>query len=656
MHEKTTNRTATSPLLLALLTAFIMGLSAFAADPSPEQKAYDEARRARSSISQKIFDHSLKAEVAAAPFVKARDTYREIEQAIQAAETETGPQAAEKRKKAQDRLKSYRYNVYAHKCLAYLSEDTQGKKLVDKYGAAERAVEQAFANLVHARGEVLPHEWFQTLPRPSFKEGHSLLKLSRFGWSIPFELKVELADHWGYALPISGYLGDTDIDLLNVPFSEQARLVELAKRDSDTYKIAVILNRHFPANPPEGTWTRDADGHRINGQGKSIDGTEWGGNQGTVISLTAPDALAEEMGRGRAGVVARLRERVPISIILNGGEYGLGVYGFAGPAWEKYPDILAAKGDRSWFAFISQRKSHHEKIIADIVIQAARDADAYVYYTVSAGGDRNRYGHVWKWLGADFKDLHVISDFVSEAVYYSHWNSGFMGEIDILTKRLNGIPVELAHNRPLAYHWFWAGMQDKKCDINRYRGLIKMIYITGCIGGNAGNYDNSARPTSFKPDAPGFYYQEMVALARVHALFSHLDTYIRDGDLLPGEHCHPWSKSQSAYEFLPQELAKTVALKEAPEAPKPILPPGRPVRVLVRKYRPGDEWLVGAWAADGKAQPATVNISGAGTITLNARPGGSVYLIRKNGDAVEMHLCDPDEAYPSRSFVPPPWW
>ena len=45
-------------------------------------------------------------------------------------------------------------------------------------------------------------EHLQAEPRPIFKEGHTLLPLSRWGWSLPVETSVELCEHWGYALDL----------------------------------------------------------------------------------------------------------------------------------------------------------------------------------------------------------------------------------------------------------------------------------------------------------------------------------------------------------------------------------------------------------------------------------------------------------------------
>ena len=48
-------------------------------------------------------------------------------------------------------------------------------------------------------------EHLQAEPRPVFKEGHTLLPLSRWGWSLPVETSLELCEHWGYGLEFGSY-------------------------------------------------------------------------------------------------------------------------------------------------------------------------------------------------------------------------------------------------------------------------------------------------------------------------------------------------------------------------------------------------------------------------------------------------------------------
>jgi hypothetical protein len=57
-------------------------------------------------------------------------------------------------------------------------------------------------NLADAR--LTPAAWLASQPKPQFLAGHTLLPLTRFGWTLPFEARVELAEHWGYALEFGG--------------------------------------------------------------------------------------------------------------------------------------------------------------------------------------------------------------------------------------------------------------------------------------------------------------------------------------------------------------------------------------------------------------------------------------------------------------------
>jgi hypothetical protein len=128
------------------------------------------------------------------------------------------------------------------------------------------------------------------------------------------------------------------------------------------------------------------------------------------------------------------------------------------------------------------------------------------------------------------------------------------------------------------------------------------------IGGNAGYYqflgrDGFSRP--FAADHPPHWLQQLAAVAQVHAAFSHLEDFLRNGDLLPGPAKHRISKDSPAFEF----------------------PTGdKNVRVLARKHRQRAEWLVTAWVAEGDAREVTVQIPELGEVRLRARPDGAVYL------------------------------
>ncbi len=126
------------------------------------------------------------------------------------------------------------------------------------------------------------------------------------------------------------------------------------------------------------------------------------------------------------------------------------------------------------------------------------------------------------------------------------------------------------------------------------------------IGGVAGyfSYPKGGFDAAFSPDKPPQYLVQMVILGRVHALFSHQEPFLRQGDLLPGPNRHAKVTDQPAYEF----------------------PTGKPNRrVLARKMPKEAKWLITAWASDGAEGPATVEIPELGAVSLQARAIGSVY-------------------------------
>jgi hypothetical protein len=152
-------------------------------------------------------------------------------------------------------------------------------------------------------------------------------------------------------------------------------------------------------------------------------------------------------------------------------------------------------------------------------------------------------------------------------------------------------------------------------DLDRYTGFLKCLYTAGMVGGNAGYYayPQGGFDASFDEKDPPHWLLQMIALSRVHALFSHLENDIRHGRLLPGPKMHIWSKDQPAYEF----------------------PTGdEDARVVIRRNREQATWLATAWAAGGETRDVTVTVPEAGEITLTARPDGGVYRLHLSNGRV----------------------
>ena len=475
--------------------------------------------------------------------------------------------------------------------------------------------------------------WLKSQPKPAFRAGYTLPRLTRYAWSLPFETRVELTENWGYALEYGGYVGN--LDALADPNSNESRVLALAKSDPKRYPVAVICSRQLPGKeaPPE-TWTRDKDGKAINGQAKSMDGTTWSEGDGAIFSPEAPLSMWQLAGKYRADPLAELRKRgLPIDIVLNGGEYGLGVIGFGKKLWEMDPAVIAAinkepfKGD--WATYISYRKGQAEKAIADVVRKAVPDRSLYIFYTAGGGHLRNKYWGQWEWEFA-WKHMRGVSDLPSNEAYFNHYNSGFTGRENLLTLALNAVAAEIATGDTLSYNWICAGWprgdEKKHCaDLARWTGFLKCYYTAGMIGANVGYYDlpPGGFDASFPAAQPPVWLLQKVASSHVHALFSQYEELIRQGDLLPGPMKHAISTNDPAFEF----------------------PTGDDTaRVLVRKQRGKPVWLVTAWAADGADRTVSVRVPELGRVELQARVCGSVYRASLDKGQVTLVQLDPEGA------------
>ena len=480
--------------------------------------------------------------------------------------------------------------------------------------------------LLLAAADTTPGEWLKQQTPPVFRAGQALPPLTRYGWVLPMDARIELAERWGYCLEFSGYVTPQVVDkALGDPKSDEAKCVELAAKDPRRYPLAVICSRELPTTGPPEMWTRDAQGKFLSAEAKSYDGTVWDAKMRTVYSPEAPDDIWRQAGEFRAAPLRRLREKCPIAIVLNGGEYGLGVSGFARKVWELDPAVVKAKGQRTWFDYISERKGRAETLIADAVRAAVPDRQLYIYYTAGGGTHRNRWGGWAEWEYG-YEWMKPVSDLPTAEFYYRHFNSGFTGDMDLLTFVLNAKGREIAAGRPLSFSWVCAGWPRGKdeavdlADIERWSGFLSCLYAAGTVTANAGYYayPKGGFAVKFPADQPPHWLRQMVATARVHARFSHLEAWLRQGDLLPGPDKHRWSKDQPAYQF----------------------PTGdKTAHVLVRKLRDRPEWLLCAWTADGPDRDVTVTVPELGPVPVRATAGAGVYrAVVKDGKAVVTAL------------------
>ncbi len=456
-------------------------------------------------------------------------------------------------------------------------------------------------------------ETLQAGPRPLFKEGHSLLPLSTWGPEFDFEVRRELCEHWGYCLQF-GRLRPELVRQLDDPQSTVSRVCALCASDPVKYPLHVITApafsiRSFIDELPPDTWCRDAEGNLIDGK------QTW--------SPEAPDSAFEMIADYEADMLAEVLKRAPIAVLTNGGEYGLSVEGHHEKVWERDPKVVAARGEQSWYEYISRQKARQEMIVTRRLQALVPDRKLYIYYFTDGSAHRMRYSG-WKRWEWDYRDMQPVSDMPNSSVYYRHYNDGWSGKYDMLTMALNCVGGHRALGEDLSYNWLspgWPGEgrpDPPVSDAEHYTGYLKCNYTAGMIGGVAGY---------FAYDPVESWVWQLMSLGRVHAVFSHLDDFLRQSDLLPGPSMHAWSTDQPAYEFPTGEAD---------------------CRVLCRKHRERDEWLLCAWAAAGEDREVQVEIPELGRVTLQATAVGRLYRGRLAEGGAVVESVDQDAGAPGR--------
>ena len=70
------------------------------------------------------------------------------------------------------------------------------------------------------------------------------------------------------------------------------------------------------------------------------------------------------------------------------------------------------------------------------------------------------------------------------------------------------------------------------------------------------------------------------------------------------------------------------------------------MRILARKHKTRPEWLITAWAADGRSRNVTCRIPELGEVVLQARPEASVYFISLAGPRLRVQWQDKNVVIP----------
>jgi hypothetical protein len=210
---------------------------------------------------------------------------------------------------------------------------------------------------------------------------------------------------------------------------------------------------------------------------------------------------------------------------------------------------------------------------------------------------------------------------------------------DLLTKYLNAVGYNFTIGYSNNYTWTTGGWAtsntNQLAEIPRYKGFLKMLYTGGMVSQLPGYYlvpagsvpsifGHNGFAGIFPTNLPPHWLLQIEASSRVHAQFTWLEDWLFNADLISGPQYHLRMYGQPAYEF-------TNTVNDVY------------CRVMARKHREREEWLVTAWASYGEARDVTVNIPDLGDVTVTAHPEASIYTATVAGglkllDATGQHV------------------
>ena len=139
-----------------------------------------------------------------------------------------------------------------------------------------------------------PAQYMASRTAPSFKSGHTLPPLTRWGWSLSYDTNVELANRWGYALEF-GDVDTNSVNALNNPNSTQSKMISLVQSNPSQYKLSVMIPRNSGIEIPSTAYTVDANG-----------------NPTKVWSPEAPDSVLSAMATSISNNLQKVTSKAPV--------------------------------------------------------------------------------------------------------------------------------------------------------------------------------------------------------------------------------------------------------------------------------------------------------------------------------------------------------
>lgn len=442
-------------------------------------------------------------------------------------------------------------------------------------------------------------------------------------------------------------------------------------------------------NPITGTWfgkafyCTNAAGQYVDAQGRCSDCALYyvtnGVTNGTfypVQSPCFPDAELQRWTDCQILTLKQLGSNCPISVIFNDGEWGLLPYSSAYKAFWNDPRFIAdmaALGitntipptyvsNPKIFQYLSQQKARELNQLTD-AIKSNFPGVFYFYYATTMEKFRiygwscynitNTLDNMNSGDGWDSSFTATNFTYPTSEVYYKNSNIGMVNKFGaygfdaangqgLLLQYLNWKAWNIKQGRPLSYDYVTSGWTTSGVGTdatggtgvypdNKYIGFLKCLYTLGMVGANMGWYGNDGSANSSSVSSANFnapfstnnvpeWMSQMVVLSRVHAQFSWLQDYLFDGSLVPSPYTNPMSWDLNNYDFAPETYVGITN----------HFPGGyiytNTAHVFVRKKNNSNNWLLTAWTSADTDELVTVTVPTLGTVTLNARTNGAVYL------------------------------
>lgn len=510
--------------------------------------------------------------------------------------------------------------------------------------------------------------------RPAMRAGNTMVPLSMSSCAVSSSVTRELVRNWGFGAQFNEGTNYGE-DLVFAEVKNNPGKYPLVFSQASFYGIYNNYDGHNAGYPvlPADTYLHDANGQII----------LEGGNP--IVSPIAPDAAFRQIGAYMGKAMRQVEERTgqKTDLVINNGESGLWLTIDRWP-WDKWgrdPKVtqaLRAAGldptrEGDWWKFLARNKARQERIIKETAYASLQlgQPRTYSWYGEGFGTERGRWAG-WPWYNflweeyIDGNGRPQVSDYASPEMYYSFHNSGWSGlhgqqgiPYDGLTLLLRNAGGIRTLGQSLILPWVsqgWDGGDSGGIsDDDMFIGAMKAIYTSGAAGAVVGYFTcdgapfQAMRTNGVVGAQVPTQVRGLINTAKVHALFTYLEPFLRNGDLLPGDgnHAfHSWDITTPAMEF---DVAGETKVND------PWNPDSKyhTARVLARKMRGADRWLVTAWANTGLDRDVRVTIDPRlGQLVLRARKAGSVYIVELVNGRVQQRLVDTDAMNPTRTLFP----